>query len=88
MANAITGLAAPVHRVKDTGECLTVTARTSQTGALIRAADGYEVDVDVGEVCIAVNRFPPGQFFDVLAELADRLRASVPDGPVTAMTLP
>ncbi|WP_326763736.1 hypothetical protein OG978_03480 [Streptomyces sp. NBC_01591] len=46
-------------------------------GVLIRTADGYEVDVDINQVCIAVNRFPPGQFFDVLAELVDRLGASV-----------
>ncbi|MFI5771044.1 hypothetical protein ACIA74_21320 [Streptomyces sp. NPDC051658] len=46
-------------------------------GVLIRTTDGYEVDVDINEVCIVVSRFPPGQFFDVLAELVDRLRASV-----------
>ncbi|WP_240137956.1 hypothetical protein [Streptomyces sp. MUM 178J] len=46
-------------------------------GVLIRTADGHEVDVDVNEVCVAVNRFPPGQFFDVLAQLVGRLEASV-----------
>ncbi|MGW1719028.1 hypothetical protein [Streptomyces sp. NPDC002156] len=46
-------------------------------GVLIRTADGHEVDLDVNDVCVAVNRFPPGRFFDVLAELVDRLGASV-----------
>ncbi|WP_405851899.1 hypothetical protein OG361_04175 [Streptomyces sp. NBC_00090] len=46
-------------------------------GVRIRTSDGHKVDVDVNEVCVAVNRFPPGQFFDVLAELVDRLGASV-----------
>ncbi|MCX4736803.1 hypothetical protein [Streptomyces sp. NBC_01363] len=45
-------------------------------GVLIRT-DSYEVDVDINEVCIAVSRFRPGQFFDVLAEPVNRLRASV-----------
>ncbi|WP_405987150.1 hypothetical protein [Streptomyces sp. NBC_00872] len=46
-------------------------------GVLMRTADGYEVNVDVNEVSVGVNRFPPGQFFDVLAELVGRLGASV-----------
>ncbi|MEU0836952.1 hypothetical protein [Streptomyces sp. NPDC005969] len=46
-------------------------------GVLMRTADGYEVNVDANEVSVGVNRFPPGQFFDVLAELVDRLGASV-----------
>ncbi|MGW6704291.1 hypothetical protein ACWGDE_05300 [Streptomyces sp. NPDC054956] len=46
-------------------------------GVLLRAADGHEFEVDVNDVCLAVNRFPPGQFFDILAELVDRLEASV-----------
>ncbi|GAA2999247.1 hypothetical protein Sfulv_43000 [Streptomyces fulvorobeus] len=46
-------------------------------GVLIRTPDGHEVDVDVNEMCVAVSRFPPGRFFDVLAELVDRLGASV-----------
>ncbi|MFD9455234.1 hypothetical protein ACFWBC_19370 [Streptomyces sp. NPDC059985] len=46
-------------------------------GALIRTADGYEVEVDVNDVCVAVSRFPPGRFFGVLAELVERLGASV-----------
>ncbi|QEV42103.1 hypothetical protein CP978_29210 [Streptomyces nodosus] len=55
-----------------------------QGGVLIRTTDGYEVEVDVNPVCLAVSRFPPGQSFDVLAELVDRLGASVtlPDRPV------
>ncbi|MFF3561337.1 hypothetical protein ACFYXS_14975 [Streptomyces sp. NPDC002574] len=44
---------------------------------LIRTADGYEAEVDFNGVCIAVGRFPPGQFFDIVAELVDRLRAAV-----------
>ncbi|MFI9542549.1 hypothetical protein ACIHAR_00945 [Streptomyces sp. NPDC052016] len=48
-----------------------------QGGVLIRAADGHEVEVDVNEVCLAVSRYPPGRFFDILAELVDRLGASV-----------
>ncbi|MCZ7459321.1 hypothetical protein [Streptomyces sp. WMMC940] len=44
---------------------------------LIRAADGHEAEVDINEVCLAVSRFPPGRFFDILAELVDRLGASV-----------
>ncbi|WP_319663120.1 hypothetical protein [Streptomyces sp. MI02-7b] len=44
---------------------------------LIRTADGYEVQADFNGVCIAVGRFPPGQFFDIVAELVDRLRAAV-----------
>lgn len=53
-------------------------------GVLLRTAEGHEVDVDVNEVCVAVSRFPAGHFFDVLAELVDRLGASVTpsDGPV------
>ncbi|MEU7280340.1 hypothetical protein AB0A69_16370 [Streptomyces sp. NPDC045431] len=46
-------------------------------GVLIRTADGHELDVDVNEVSVAVNRFPSGQFFDILAELVERLGASV-----------
>ncbi|GAA1535313.1 hypothetical protein GCM10009730_50690 [Streptomyces albidochromogenes] len=50
-------------------------------GVLLRTTDGYEVDVDVNPVRIAVSRYPPGQFFHILAELVDRLGASVtPDG--------
>ncbi|MFJ8073189.1 hypothetical protein ACIQ7Q_04370 [Streptomyces sp. NPDC096176] len=45
-------------------------------GVLIRTADGYEVDVDINEVCVAVS-FPPSQFFDVLGQLVERLRARV-----------
>ncbi|WP_167518956.1 hypothetical protein [Streptomyces chryseus] len=45
---------------------------------MIRTTDGYEVDVDVNEACVAANRYPSGQFFELLAELADRLGASVP----------
>jgi hypothetical protein len=48
-----------------------------QGGVLIRAADGQEAEVDVNEVCLAVSRYPPGRFFDILAELVDRLGASV-----------
>ncbi|KOG21271.1 MULTISPECIES: hypothetical protein [Streptomyces] len=46
-------------------------------GVLIRTADGFEVDVDVNEVCVSVSRYPAGQFFDVLATLVDRLGATV-----------
>ncbi|MFJ7157257.1 hypothetical protein ACIQUQ_20205 [Streptomyces sp. NPDC101118] len=46
-------------------------------GVLIRTPEGHEVDVDVNPWCLGISRFPPGRFFDVLAELADRLRASV-----------
>ncbi|MEW1803683.1 hypothetical protein [Streptomyces virginiae] len=46
-------------------------------GVLIRTIDGHDVEIDVNEVCLAVSRFPPGQFFDVLARLVDRLGASV-----------
>ncbi|MFB8039307.1 hypothetical protein ACFC5Z_41785 [Streptomyces sp. NPDC056004] len=48
-----------------------------QGGVLIRAADGHDVEVDINEACLAVSRFPPGLFFDILAELVDRLGASV-----------
>ncbi|OEJ55170.1 hypothetical protein [Streptomyces agglomeratus] len=43
---------------------------------MIRTTDGYEMDVN--EACVAANRYPPGQFFELLAELADRLGASLP----------
>ncbi|MFD7098607.1 hypothetical protein [Streptomyces xanthophaeus] len=46
-------------------------------GVLIRTADGHEAGVDVNEFCLAVSRFPPGRFFAVLAELVDRLGASM-----------
>ncbi|MEU6343479.1 hypothetical protein ABZ883_21360 [Streptomyces sp. NPDC046977] len=45
--------------------------------ALIQLADGYQAELDINEVCIGISRFPPGQFFDVLAELVDRLGATV-----------
>jgi hypothetical protein len=48
-----------------------------RNGVLIRTADGHEVDLDVNDVCVAVSRFPPGQFFDILAELVDRVGAGV-----------
>lgn len=44
---------------------------------LIRTADDREVEFDMNPLCLAVNRFPPGQFFDILAQLVDRLGASV-----------
>lgn len=46
-------------------------------GVRIRTADGHEVELDINEVCIAVSRFPPGQFFEILARLVDRLGASL-----------
>ncbi|MGN5630448.1 hypothetical protein [Streptomyces sp. AC154] len=46
-------------------------------GARIRTADGHEVELDINEVCIAVSRFPTGQFFEILARLVDRLGAGV-----------
>lgn len=46
-------------------------------GVLIRTADDREVGFDVNPLCLAVSRFPPGQFFDILAQLVDRLGASV-----------
>ncbi|MER6099067.1 hypothetical protein ABT154_25105 [Streptomyces sp. NPDC001728] len=54
-------------------------------GVLIRTAEGYEVKLDVSDVCVSVSRYPAGQFFDVLAELVDRLGATVlsSDQPVT-----
>ncbi|MFJ4848734.1 MULTISPECIES: hypothetical protein [unclassified Streptomyces] len=44
---------------------------------LIQLADGYQAELDINEVCIGISRFPPGHFFDVLAELVDRLGATV-----------
>lgn len=46
-------------------------------GALIRTVDDQEVEFDINEVCVAVSRFPRGQFFEILARLVDRLGASV-----------
>ncbi|MDI9886350.1 hypothetical protein QMZ92_18700 [Streptomyces sp. HNM0645] len=47
-------------------------------GMLMRTVDGHEVDVDVNEVCVAVNCCPSGQFFDVLAALVDCEKGAVP----------
>ncbi|MFK0210637.1 hypothetical protein [Streptomyces sp. NPDC090298] len=46
-------------------------------GVTIRTADGHEVDVDVNDVCVSVGRFPSGQFFALLAQLVDRLGATI-----------
>ncbi|MFG2111786.1 hypothetical protein ACGFRB_03960 [Streptomyces sp. NPDC048718] len=56
---------------------ITAAAEEIGNGVLLRTADGREVDVDVNDFCVAVSRFPPGQFFDILAQLVDRLGASV-----------
>ncbi|MFF5976780.1 hypothetical protein ACFY7C_35275 [Streptomyces sp. NPDC012769] len=54
-----------------------VSADEGFEGALIRTPDDREVEFDINELCVAVNRFPPGRFFGILAELVDRLGASV-----------
>ncbi|MFJ1926012.1 MULTISPECIES: hypothetical protein [unclassified Streptomyces] len=46
-------------------------------GVRIRTSDGHEVELDINEVCVAVSRFPPGQFFEILARLVDALGAGV-----------
>ncbi|MFJ5846006.1 hypothetical protein [Streptomyces sp. NPDC092903] len=46
-------------------------------GVRIRTSDGHEVELDINEVCVAVSRFPPGQFFEILARLVDELGAGV-----------
>ncbi|MFJ4910988.1 hypothetical protein [Streptomyces sp. NPDC088726] len=46
-------------------------------GVRIRTSDGHEVKLDINEVCVAVSRFPPGQFFEILARLVDALGAGV-----------
>ncbi|NED77111.1 hypothetical protein G3I51_33310 [Streptomyces sp. SID9944] len=49
---------------------------------LVRAADGGEAEVNVSADGVSVDRFPPGGFLDIVAELANRLGAAVllPDG--------
>ncbi|MFC9792438.1 hypothetical protein [Streptomyces sp. NPDC057695] len=46
-------------------------------GVLIRTDDDREVEFDINELCVGVHRYPPGRFFGILAELVDRLGASV-----------
>ncbi|MFJ3782255.1 hypothetical protein [Streptomyces sp. NPDC090093] len=59
-----------------------VAASPDAAEVVIRTADGGEAELHVTTDGISVHRFPPGDVVDVVAELADRLGATVllPDG--------
>ncbi|MGA5870350.1 hypothetical protein [Streptomyces cinereoruber] len=59
-----------------------VAASPDATEVVIRTADGGEAELHVTTDGISVHRFPPGDVLNVVAELADRLGATVllPDG--------